>query len=104
VRSRLVIGSGESPHSGQAVMYAAAAGVKRSRQRGQQRRIIGSQRVLSGQAVPTCWADAVHHGVVGAFVIELEVDPVAPESGHPQNVPALGTGICPAWIRLSRGR
>ena len=40
VRSRLVIGWGESPHSGQAVMYAAAAGVKRSRQAGQQRWVM----------------------------------------------------------------
>src|SRR5437588_2911747 len=40
VRSRLVIAWGESPHSGQAMMYAAAAGVKRSRQRGQQRLVM----------------------------------------------------------------
>jgi hypothetical protein len=40
VSLRLVIGWGEPRHSGQAVMYAAAAGVKRRRQRGQQRRVI----------------------------------------------------------------
>lgn len=80
VPSRLVIGSGERQHSGQAVMYAATAGLKRSRQGGQQRRVMGSQLVLSGQAVPTPWADAVHHGVVGEFVIELEIHPVAPEA------------------------
>jgi hypothetical protein len=37
VNSRLVIGCGGSPHSGQTKMYAAAAGVKRSRQAGQHR-------------------------------------------------------------------
>ncbi len=36
----LVICWGGSPHSGQATMYAAAAGVKRSRQRGQQSWVI----------------------------------------------------------------
>ena len=40
VRSRLFIGWGESPHSGQALMYAAAAGVKRILQRGQQRLVM----------------------------------------------------------------
>lgn len=55
---------GGSPQSGHAPRCAAAAGVKRSRQGGQQRWITGSPRVLSGQAAPALGADPVHHRVV----------------------------------------
>lgn len=48
VLSRLVICCGGSPHSGQATRYAAAAGVKRSRQRGQQAWVITDPFRLKG--------------------------------------------------------
>ena len=34
--------------------------------------------------------ESVHHGVVRPLVIELEVQAVAPEAGHTQDVRALG--------------
>jgi hypothetical protein len=40
VSSRRAIGCGEPPHSGHAMMYSAAAAVKRTRQRGQQRWVV----------------------------------------------------------------
>src|SRR5690242_16404465 len=63
-----------------------------------------SRWALSRQAVATRWADAVHHGVVGAFVIEREVHLVAPESGNPQSLSALGTGIRSSQLTLTRER
>ena len=56
-----------------------------------------SRLVLPGQAVPTHWAYAVHCGVVFPLVGELEAHAVTSETGHTQNVSALG-----ATIGLSR--
>jgi hypothetical protein len=57
-----------------------------------------SRRVLSGEAVPAGWADPVHHGVIQSRVIQLEIDPVASEPGHPQNVPAFGARVRVPWV------
>ena len=48
VRSRLATGWGVSPHSGHAAMYAATAGVKRSRHRAQQTWVVDDVAELLG--------------------------------------------------------
>ncbi len=101
VARRLDARSG-SPHSGHASRYAAAR-MKRSRQGGQQRRVIGSPRVLSRQPTPASRTDPVHHWIVQARVSGLEIHPVAPPTEHPQDVSAL-TAILTASIGDSRGR
>jgi len=103
-RSRPATGCGTFPHCGQAARYAAAAGVKRSRQSGQQMWVIAdpvsldasrpihhrlsSPAVLSGQSAPARPADTIHHRIIQPRVTWLEVHPVAPTAEHPQDVPA----------------
>jgi hypothetical protein len=106
---------GGSPHFGQATRYAAAAGVKRSRQSGQHTWVIAtlshqlvcvplvgrlsSPWVLSWQAVPAYWADPIHHRVVQALVVELEVDTGAP--GRTRIGPTRTRCRCRSCIKLA---
>ena len=76
--SRPAIDWGESPHSGHATMYAAAAGVKRTRQAGQQRWVTAGITMCPSRVAVPLWARPAHDGVVRVVVSELEVDPVAP--------------------------
>jgi hypothetical protein len=38
--------------------------------------------------VSALWAGTIHHGVAQPLLAQLEVDPVAPATEDPQNVPA----------------
>jgi hypothetical protein len=112
-------GCGGSPHAGQAVRYAAAAGVKRIRQRVQQAwlmaapldrelsRVFGCNRpsrlVLAGEPAAARWAGTVHHRIVQVRVAGLVVRSVAPAAEDPQDVSALAV-MFTASFDDSRGR
>ena len=90
VLSRLAIGCGVSPQSGQPVTWAAAAGVKRRRQRRQQ-----TWRIARDHAGFFAGRLCAHTGhtrslrLVCSLVGELEVRAVTSESRHALNVRAL---------------
>src|SRR5207237_5280489 len=96
---------GGSPHAGQAVRCATAAGVKRIRQLVQQawpmtdpffreqpafvRRDRQSRSVLAGESAAARWAGTAHHRIVQLRVAGLEVHGVAPAAEDSQDVSAL---------------
>ncbi len=92
--SRPATGWGESPHSGQAIMYAAAAGVNRSRQAGQQ------TWVMAALARDSCRAGRPRtRGRPGSSRGRMTTrhptrrSPVSSEARHANNVPALAA-VC----------
>src|SRR5205823_8912962 len=109
--ARLARGCGGLPHAGQAVRWAAAAGVKRIRQLVQQTCVMadpfrrrarafvrraGQSSVLAWQAASARWAVTVHHRIVQLRVASVEVHPVAPAAEDPQDVSALTAIFTPA--------
>jgi hypothetical protein len=117
-------GCGGSAHLGQATMYADAAGVKRNRQRGQQRwvmrdpfdgslegfarglglepaqtRRLRSRRVLARKAASARRADAVHHGSSRLEFSSSKYTRWRPPPETPQDVPA-GAAIGSSAVSL----
>lgn len=96
---------GGSPHTGQAIRNADAAGVKRIRQLGQQAWVMSdpfgreelalvrsdrqSRSALAGQFASAPRAGTVHHRIVQCGVTGLEIHPVAPPAEHPQDISAF---------------
>ncbi len=115
---------GGSPHIGQAVRNADAAGVNRIRQPGQHAWVMSdpvgaeelasaqrgrqSRSALARQFASATWAGTVHHRIVECRVTGLEIHPVAPPAEYPQDVSAftviLTTSIDDSLDRARFGR
>ena len=107
VSSRLAIGCGESPHSGQRTMYAAAAGAKPDpRQCEQQRRVVGRVTgvFFPGRPCPHAGHTRFMTGSCDRWSLSSKYTRWRPSPDRRGIVPALGAAVGPSWIRLARSR